>query len=483
MKLIDLFNSFLVDAVNLNSTRVTELATSTEAIKKAIRESSWAPHINGWMEHGSWAHSTIIRPVDGGEFDADLLVFVEHVEGWSAATYIEQLYGALRDNDIYKHKVSRSSHCVTISYANDKKIDVAPCLTNRPMFNQLEVCNRHSDQFERSEPRLFTEWLVKKNSYSGNNSFRKVTRLVKYLRDIKTRFTCSSVLLTTLLASFIVESDKDTDGFADTPTALKTVIGRLDDWLQANAIKPRVTNPFLTTENFADAWDDAHYTNFREKIHLYREWVDDAYSEQDRSESIAKWRRLFGDDFASGVVLEEGKSVSNLLVAKFKAATFEARQFTGDLVDAVRRFGSQVLPDSFNRLPYMQAPTWRRAAQQIPVQVRADLHRSNNNTQMVRPVSALEPLPAGHWLHFKAVTNTGLPFDRSNYIVMWRVTNTDEAAARENQLRGRFEKPEYDNSRWEPLRFRGVHLVEAFIVSKRDDRLVGISEAFRVMIE
>lgn len=484
MKLIDLFNSFLVDTVNLNSTRVLELETSTEAIKKAIRESSWDPHINGWMEHGSWAHSTIIRPVDGSEFDADLIVFVEHVVGWSAATYIEQLYGALRDNDVYKDKVSRSSHCITISYANDKKIDVAPCLTNRTMFNQLEVCNRHSDQFERTEPRVFTEWLVEKNSYSGNNSFRKVTRLVKYLRDIKTRFTCSSVLLTTLLASFIVESDKDTDGFADTPTALKTVIGRLDDWLQANATKPRVTNPFLTTENFADAWDDDHYTNFREKIHQYREWVDDAYSEQDRSESISKWRRLFGDDFACGVVLQEGKSVSKLLVERLKASTVEARQFPGDLVDAIRRFGSRVvLPDNFNRQPHMEAPTWRRSAQQIPVEVRADLHRNNNGTQIVRSVSSLEPLPPDLWLHFNAVTITGLQFDRSTYKVMWRVTNTDEAAANAQALRGRIEKPENDNSRWERLQYRGVHLVEAFVVSKRDDRLVGKSEAFRVMIE
>jgi hypothetical protein len=66
---------------------------------------------------------------------------------------------------------------------------------------------------------------------------------------------------------------------------------------------------------------------------------------------------------------------------------------------------------------------------------------------------------------------------------MWRVTNTDEAAASENALRGKFEKPESDNSRWESLKYRGVHLVEAFVIRKRDDRIVGKSPAFRVMIE
>lgn len=77
----------------------------------------------------------------------------------------------------------------------------------------------------------------------------------------------------------------------------------------------------------------------------------------------------------------------------------------------------------------------------------------------------------------------GLPLLPSEYKVMWRVTNTDEAAAREGALRGRFEKPEVDNRRWEQLRYRGVHLVEAFVIRNRDDRIVGQSEAFRIMID
>ena len=481
MKQIDLFNDFLKDTVNLNDTRVTDLETSIEAIKDAVRTSDWEPHLNGWMAHGSWAHKTIIKPVDGGEFDADLLVFVEHVDGWSAATYIEELYKAFRANATYKDKVSRSSHCVTISYASEKKIDLAPCLTNRT--NALEVCNRTTDQFEQTEPRQYTDWLVEKNDYSGSNSFRKVTRLVKYLRDIKENFTCSSVLLTTLLGHCITNTDKDSADFADTPTALKTVFGRLDDLLQRYLTKPRVTNPFLAIENFADAWKtEEQYTNFRDKMHTYRGWVDEAYNEEDRSESIAKWRRVFGEDFAKGVSIEEGKSVSKAIVASVRTTLAEASQFTGDLVDAIKRFGGRVLPPTFDRKPYMEAPKWPRSGN-LTVAVRADLHRSKHGTQRIGPVSSLEALQPGNWLHFRAVTNTGVPFDRATYSVMWRVTNTDEAAARENALRGRFEKPESDNTRWEELRYRGVHLVEAFVILKRNNTIAGQSPAFRVMIE
>ena len=85
MKHVDLFDEFLNDTVNLNETRVKELEASTEAIKNAIRASNWLPRISGWMEQGSWAHKTIIKPVDQGEFDADLIVMVNPVEGWDAA--------------------------------------------------------------------------------------------------------------------------------------------------------------------------------------------------------------------------------------------------------------------------------------------------------------------------------------------------------------------------------------------------------------
>jgi hypothetical protein len=481
MKHIDLFNEFLKDTVNLNDTRVTDLETSIEAIKDAVRSSDWEPHLNGWMAHGSWAHKTIIRPVDSGEFDADLIVFVEHVAGWTAATYIDELYQAFRDNATYRDKVNRSSHCVTISYANDKKIDVAPCLTNRN--NALEVCNRTTDQFEQTEPKQYTEWLVDKNGYSGTNSFRKVTRLVKYLRDIKESFTCSSVLLTTLLGHCIHKSDKDSSDFADIPTALKTVVGRLDDLLQKYATKPRVVNPFLATENFADAWKtEEQYTNFRDKIHTYREWVDDAFNEQDRSESIAKWRRVFGEEFAKGVAIEEGKSVSKAIVASVRSTLAEANQFSGDLVDAIKRFGARVLPANFDKKSYMEAPKWRRSGS-LAVTVRAELHRNKYGTQRVGAVSSLQPLQPGFWLHFKALTNTGAPFDPATYLVMWRVTNTDEAAARVNALRGKIEDPEKDNTRWEELRYRGVHLVEAFVLLKRTNTIVGQSPPFRVMVE
>lgn len=482
MKNVDLFNDFLNDVVNLNATRVADLESSIDAIKTAVRESDWPPKIDSWMAQGSWAHKTIIKPVDQGEFDADLLVFIQPLNGWPASKYVDELYEALRENGTYKDKISRHSHCVTVTYANDRKIDVAPCVVNRGGFTRLEVCNRTTDSFEQSEPRQYTEWLIQRNSYSGNNSFRKVSRLIKYLRDIKTRFTCSSVLLTTILGYRITSLDQGSDDFADTPTALRTIFGRMDDWLQAYQTNPAVSNPFLATENFAEAWTDDQYSNFRDKIYTYREWIDDAYVEQDRSESIAKWRRVFGHDFASGLALDEARSVGKSAVALLKSSVSAAALFTGDLVEAVKQFGASVIPGRIYTLPYMDRPTWKRVPQLFSVRVKADLHQSQGGS-LITPIVDLQPLPPGYWLHFQALTGTGLPFNANDYRIEWRVTNTDEAAYNARCLRGEFYKPKSDNTRWEELRYRGVHLVEAFVIRKRDEALVGQSEPFRVVIE
>jgi hypothetical protein len=188
---------------------------------------------------------------------------------------------------------------------------------------------------------------------------------------------------------------------------------------------------------------------------------------------------------ASRNVLDEGKTAGQMVVADVRRTMVEASHFAGDLVEAIKRFGGRILPASFNRRPYMEAPRWKNGpdSQRIHVIVRAVLYREKLGLQPLKEVQSLEPLTAGYWLQFRATTNTGQYFPSSDYTVMWRVTNTDEAAAREGALRGRFEEPEADNRRWEQLKYRGVHLVEAFVILKRTDRIVGQSEAFRVMVE
>lgn len=208
MKLISDFKDFLSDTVNLNQTRLTLLDDRAETIKSFLRASDWEPTISTFIEQGSWAHDTIIRPVDGGEFDADLLVRVRPVDGWSAAQYVKELGRVFLESGRYSDKTVVYDYCVTITYADDCKIDIAPLVMDREYQGTLEVCDKRNDKFDESQPIEYTRWIREKNGYSGNNSFRKATRLIKYIRDIKKRFSCQSVLLTTLIGHRIEWFDR-----------------------------------------------------------------------------------------------------------------------------------------------------------------------------------------------------------------------------------------------------------------------------------
>ena len=479
MKLISDFKQFLEETVNLNQTRITRLEERVETIKSFLRDSGWEPTISTFIEQGSWAHDTIIRPVDGGEFDADLLVRVRPVDGWSAAQYVKDLGRVFLESGRYADKTVVYDYCVTITYADDCKIDIAPLVMDREYQGTLEVCDKRNDKFDESQPIEYTRWMREKNGYSGNNSFRKATRLIKYIRDIKKRFSCQSVLLTTLIGHRIEWFDKDTEAFADTPTALQTIMGRLDDWLQSRPDKPEVANPSLPAENFADLWNDTQYANFRNFVNKYRRWIDEAMSAETRSDSIEKWRKVFGDDFAKG---ENVKKAEVAAGQQTLSLLREGAAHLSTLVDAVIDFGVSILPPAFRTPAHLQIPPWR-PAQTVSrnVQVFAE-YQSSQTSGRGHPVNSGEALPpqGGLWFDVRVNKFQQVPAD---CYVRWRITNTGAVAMALKKGRGGFEKPNDGNRRWEALEYRGVHMAEAFVIRKSDDLLVGFSEPFYVVIK
>jgi hypothetical protein len=475
VKLIEHFDNFLRDVVNLNNTRIGTLEQRVDTIGTFLRNSDYGAPIQSFSPQGSWAHKTIIRPRPEQGFDADLVMYVRPNNTWSAAQYIEDLYRVFRNHGTYKDKVGRNTRCVMINYAGDFSLDVVPVIVREfflltPTF---EICNRLTDQYEPTAPQAYTAWLEEKNCAVGNNHLRKVTRLVKYLRDIKGTFTVKSILLTTLLGNQISILDALSHDFPDTPSALKTLFGRFDVWLQARATMPMVTNPVLSTEHFNRHWDQAKYENFREKIHQYREWIDDAYAEPDRDVSIQKWRRVFGEDFAKGEVVE-------------KAATAVARVLhetaSTDMVLAVSRRGPGILNRISPRLPHVEASPWKMARNTYTVVVRAS-ESNTRNGPAVRDIASGTIVAKRREIQFRALQANGLPFPSNEYVVHWRVVNTDTEAAQRNQLRGGFYRSDAPGVRWESTLYRGAHWVEAFVVLRRTRTVIGKSDRFFVVIE
>lgn len=479
MRLTADFNAFLKDTVNLDTSRLDGLETSSTALQTHLLNSDIGTNILGFEEQGSWAHDTIIKPVDNGEFDADLLVRMTPVEGWEAKKYLLELRRVLRLSSRYKRKVKLFSHCVTIVYANDKRVDLAPLVVGRIWDGSMEVCNRLTNSFEATDPTRFTAWLLDRNRVSGGNAFRKVTRLMKYLRDIKTRFVCSSVLLTTLLANQVRDDDEGGDSLSDVPTALQTLVSRLDDWLQARPTKPEVCNPFVVGEDFAADWSHAQYASFRTLIQRYRGWIDDAMSAPDRAASVASWRKLFGDNFCKGeVVVAKTLSEGRFALSEPGRALAAVGRAALDLIDNVKVYGLRAVPRNYAHMAHMSPATWAvDDVEEVEVIVTATVGGSDRHRTSY-PVTSGELLTSGYGIHFHARNPDGSPLPHG-YKVEWRVTNAPGTP----QPRGGFYPSNTTHERVERLTYRGVHVVEAFVLRAGDRRMVGWSDPFFVAIE
>lgn len=242
-----------------------------------------------------------------------------------------------------------------------------------------------------------------------------------------------------------------------------------------------MANPVLYGEDQAGGWEQSKYANFRDKVNLYRSWIDDAYDEADKEESIGKWRRVFGDGFAEGETKRAAEKISESVTTSNGSSLLTANHFA-DLVAMVKALGSSAVPPRIHRLPHIERPKWRRASEQLTVRVTAELKTSEYG-QFIRSIRSAEPLQQGYSVRFCALSSIGVPFQPDDYVVKWRITNTDKVAGAANQLRGHFYASDEGATRTEWLHFRGVHFVEAFVVRKRDQRLVGSSDPFYVVIE
>lgn len=311
MKHVQTFIDFLKDEVNLNQSRIDLLEKRLETITNFLKESDLLK--NNYLEakpQGSYAHKTIIKPPPNKEFDADILLYLNEFPGWEPKDYINNIYYLFKNNEIYKDIVSRHTRCVRLNYSGDFHIDIIPCIE---IDSKYYIFNKRENVREETDGDGYANWFKNKNSIAGGKQLIKVTRLAKYLRNIKGTFSAKSILLTTLLGNQIYAAENSSD-FSDIPTSLKTIFNRLDAYLQARPYMPRVENPVLSGEYFDRHWDQEKYANFRDKINCYTAKINSAYDEQQsRNESIKKWREIFGDKFGQ---LDEERSTKSAAVVK-----------------------------------------------------------------------------------------------------------------------------------------------------------------------
>ena len=300
------FQEFLREEVNINDSALDLLESRVDAVFEALcADEEVGSIISGMIRQGSWAHRLIIKPKPGGDFDADFLLEMREVEGWQPTKYIDEVYYALKRHSVYsKQEFGRKCRCVYLKYAPKNDIgchlDIVPFVTLQD--GRRVIVNRDDDawepEFGSTDPEAFSDWVYRRDELTDKN-FRRVVRLMKYLRREKGSFNgVKSVILTTVLGMQVTESSAfSPERYKNLPTALVNIVEDLDRWLQANPIKPHLANPSGDGTDFDHRWSQETYANFRDRIHSIAASMRAAYDETDKAASIKAWQDLFGDKF------------------------------------------------------------------------------------------------------------------------------------------------------------------------------------------
>jgi hypothetical protein len=321
MKHQDYFNNFLTNTVNLSKSRLESLEGQANAVYNALNaDSDLGPKVVKKIPQGSWAHETIINPVNGHEVDADFLLQLKEEPDWEfdPQQYNNAIYRALHIHPTYGDMPhGRKCRCVYVNYANATHVDVVPYIVMSD--GRKVIVNRDDNRFENTDPEGFTAWMTERDKVANRN-LRSVIRLMKYLRDHKGSFNgVKSILLTTLLGQQVEAYRKilDVGYYSDVPTTLLHVVSDLDDYLQANYSKPIVADPSGSGVTFDHRWTQETYGNFRTRIHVIAGQIKAAYDEEDHDESVKLWQGLFGEKF-------QPPTASSASSSKFGAGTAAA---------------------------------------------------------------------------------------------------------------------------------------------------------------
>ncbi|MCV7471909.1 nucleotidyltransferase [Micrococcus luteus] len=424
MKLVSYHDAFLRDTVNLNRSRLDQLGTRVRSIVSALENDDEVGGILiGHIPQGSWAHRTIIKPLNNHEFDADILVELEEQADWSERDYLTAVRNAFNRSTTYKPLVRRKNRCVRIGYNNDCHVDVVPYI--KLSCGRQVIVNWAEEKFEDTNPDRFTSWMKERDDLAQGN-LRKVLRLLKYLRDYKQTFTIPSVILTLLVAERITPWDAD-HRYEDLPTALKYMLNDLDQWLDMYPLMPRLEDPSCPGTYFNHRWNEDHYRNFKDMVKRYATWVKEAYDEPDKAASLDAWQRVFGDGFKAPAVAVSASAYESAPPTPARLERAPNEQYIEDLgftinLTHVARIDATALMDG-----------WRR-----------------------KEVRHLRWLARNCQLDFTVTTDVQEPYD-----VYWKVRNVGVA---EHRLRGEITPDGGRRTKRENTLYPGRHFVEAYIV-------------------
>jgi hypothetical protein len=431
------FNIFL-DNIALGEPQVGRMNSAANTVSEFIVTTYGVPPPNVFLQ-GSYANHTAIEPVEGGEYDIDIVAVCvgENVSGDSALNQLESFFKA---DGRFKDRVTRKKPCVRLQYANDDvgsfHVDVVP-VRKTAQSAPLEA-PRRGEGWTVTAPSEYTNWC-----HQQGPLYVRTVMAMKRWRDEQqsVRNAVKSIVLQVLVSQCM-------PAILDDAARMTQTFRMLHENLRGLSAPPTVLNPVLPSENLAKRWTTESFISFVKELGEAVEYANASENATDFVEAADLWRELLGDDFP-------------LL--------------------SPNQLGLQLLDYSHAQTPADMS--WIEAYDsryQVSITATDQRGKRGQNRRPLPPDGP--PVFQDHKLHFRAQIVAPNHVD-----VWWQVANTGGHAKSVNGLRGEIfkgrdlrKKPIAQDENWETTSYTGSHLIRALLV--RDKQVLATSEWFQVNI-
>lgn len=278
--------------ISLSSDKEEQLRKSRNALRKKIQahlENKKVKDVKFYRQ-GSYAHRTIIDPLDG-DYDIDDGVYMD-LSGFESEPSTRTIHNWIVDA-VEGHTQTPPNDrepCVRAIFKEGYHVDLPAYKVSKEDQKEVYHLAKKSAGWEKSDPRAMTDWFQQQ----VKDTSPQVRRVVKYLKGWKDfRKTKSSVkfpsgLTLTILATEEFVSDiRDDIAFQDTNKAIL-------DRLNAN---DEIWKPYEPTENMRDYLSDTQFDNFLGELEKLVTTGREAIDEENARTASEKWRKVLGDRF------------------------------------------------------------------------------------------------------------------------------------------------------------------------------------------
>jgi hypothetical protein len=424
--------------ISLGPPQTNRIESAAENIMAFVRGKYGLPTGSVFLQ-GSYPNHTAVEPVEGGEYDVDVVaVCVDSATAADAA--LDALEGVFKGDGRFASRVKTKKCCVRLEYAEDDvgsfHVDIVPVrqIAVHPFFE----APRRSEGWHGTAPLEYTQWCTSQGAY-----YASTVRALKRWRDEQqsVRTAVKSIVLQVLASQYMPVVSDPSVRLIETLKAMHRALSSLKT-------APRIPNPALASENLAARWSDQNFRSFVTELAEAVEVAKRVEAAQDVVDAADAWRGLLGSDFPLVNPVSLGITVSDFSHAQTPAQRGWAEQF-----------------DSRYAIEITAKDQLRRSGRHAPLESDKGI------------------VFQGHQLLFKA--HVRAPNHAS---VWWQVANTGGHARSASGLRGEIFKgrdlkgrptpDETDN--WEATSYTGAHLIRALLV--RDSMVVARSEWFIVHI-